>query len=274
MPKPYCIEEMTWEEVESFLENETIAIVPTGSSEQHGPHLPIGTDFMVSDKLAKEVGRRTEVLVSPTLPVGYAEYHTDFPGTLSLSAETLTDVYKEVCLNLIDYGVTHIVFVNSHGGNMATLNKVGNFLRKKNVPTAAVQWWDIAGGLKDEWKLVAHGGFIETSMVLAVEEDLVDMDKAEKTEPKKISDEIDLEGIVTCRYKKGLYHLALRTKDYTDTGYMVEYHMSPDADHDIPPTEASTELGEEIMEAVADNIADFVEEFKQVELEPVENKAG
>jgi len=115
------LEEMSWPEAESAFAEGRVVLVPVGSTEQHGPHLPLGTDSFTAQALAARAGRRTGALVTPTLPFGYAEYHTDFAGTLSLSNETYTRVLIELVDRLVRYGATHILFVNGHGGNAFAL---------------------------------------------------------------------------------------------------------------------------------------------------------
>src|SRR5512145_3018845 len=90
------LDEMTWPEAEAALAGTRLALVPLGSTEQHGRHLPLGTDTMSAEALARAVAARVPCVVTPALPFGYAPYHADFPGTLWLSRETLTRVVDEV----------------------------------------------------------------------------------------------------------------------------------------------------------------------------------
>ena len=94
-----------------------MVIIPVGSLEQHGPHLPIGTDFLNGLERAKLVAQRTDVLVAPILFVGNAPYHLGFPGTVSLPAETIQKVYFEAAQSLMRHGFRRFLILNSHGGN-------------------------------------------------------------------------------------------------------------------------------------------------------------
>ena len=82
--------ENTWEENQEALKTKKLAIIPVGSTEQHGPALPVGTDWIVAEYLAKKVGEKTDKgLVAPVIPYGHALYHADFPGTMAVSQTTL-----------------------------------------------------------------------------------------------------------------------------------------------------------------------------------------
>jgi len=204
--------------------------------------------------------------VAPTIPIGYADYHADFPGTLSLKEETLTRVYSEVCSYFINYGVTHIVFSNAHGGIHGPLTTVMSSLRDQGILAATISWFEVAGFLNPKWALIGHGDFTETSVMLAINDNFVDLSKASVPTCKNLSAELLLNDIRDCRFRNAPIHVSLRTKDYTDTGDMIEYGFFPEADHSLPPTEATARMGREIIEAIAQYVADFIEEFKMVKL--------
>ncbi|MCK4394649.1 creatininase family protein, partial [Candidatus Bipolaricaulota bacterium] len=105
-----------------------------------------------------------------------------------------------------------------------------------------------------------------TSIMLAVNSNLVDLDKAGVPVCKNLSKELLLNDIRDCRFRNAPIHVGLRTRDYTDTGDMIEHGLFPKADHSIPPTAATAQKGEEIIDAIARYIADFIEEFKSVRL--------
>lgn len=145
--------EMTWPEVEQRLATDKAIIIPVGSVEQHGPMGLIGTDAMCAHAIAVHAGELADILVGPTLPIGMAQSHLAFPGTISLKPSTLIAVVKDVVASLAGAGFTHILFLNGHGGNIATLSTAFSELNAErsameNPPPLTVSmrsWFDLPG---------------------------------------------------------------------------------------------------------------------------------
>src|SRR5215831_2922651 len=108
---------MTWPEVRDLLTRTDMVIMPVASIEQHGYQGPLGTDFLNGLERAKLVAQKTDVLVAPILFPGNSPYHMGFPGTITLKAETIQQVYFEAAQSLIEHGFKRILLLNSHGGN-------------------------------------------------------------------------------------------------------------------------------------------------------------
>lgn len=268
--KKYLLEQMTWPEAKEAFERTSVVVLPTGSTEQHGPHLPLGTDFLVAEDLARRLGERSDVIVTPTISIGYAQYHTTFPGSLSVSVETLTQALIEICDNLLKYGATHILFVNGHGGNMRSINRCGEWLRERSVPMAVALWWDMTQLVNPEWLAIGHGDYVETSLVLALDESWANMELARIPKNKEISDTIALDTPHNARFRGAPLTVNLVVSDITETGDMLEYGLTAAKDFDIPPTAGTREMGEAILEGVADYLAEFVAEFRKVRLAPLD----
>lgn len=269
--REYLLERMTWPEAKKvFDQDPCVVVIPIGSTEQHGPHLPLGSDFMEAEAVAHRVGARADVIVTPTIPIGYAKYHTNFPGTLSVGEDTLTQGLIEICEDLVKYGATHIVFVNGHGGNMTAIRRCGEYLRKLSVPMAIGVYWQIIQTVNPEWLPIGHGDYIETSMVLAIDESLPRMGIAKTPKTKNLTDAIPLDGLYEAKFKKGWMLVNNVMADVTDTGDMLEPLLSAAKDYTIPPTAATKEMGVKILDGIANYIAEFIAEFRKVKLPPVE----
>lgn len=162
-----------------------VALVPTGSTEQHGPALPLGTDSLVASDLAGALAHRADVVVTPTIPVGVSPHHRHFSGTLWVDDTTFARYTEEVARSLAHHGIRRLVFVNGHGGNVPALRRVGQRLRSDATAYAPTwNWWEAAGDFIDDTFDApgGHAGHTETSMVLAVDDSLVHRDRLEAAE--------------------------------------------------------------------------------------------
>ncbi len=111
----------TWPEVEAYLGRSTGIVVPIGSTEQHGPTGPIGTDAICAEAVAVGVGERIGALVAPTIAVGMAVHHMAFPGSMTLKPSTLIAVIGDCVRGLASHGFRRFLLVNGHGGNNASI---------------------------------------------------------------------------------------------------------------------------------------------------------
>lgn len=173
---------MSWLEVEALLERTDVALIPVGSIEQHGKHLPLGTDFLAASEACKLIGQRTDVLVAPVLMAGISAHHLGFAGSLTLSPETFEQVIYETAQALIHHGIRKIAIYNGHGGNSAS---VANVITRINNTTvaSAVDLGDIelppVNSPFTAPTIDSHAGVGETSWMLYLTPQLVDMTRAE-----------------------------------------------------------------------------------------------
>jgi creatinine amidohydrolase len=172
----HFLERLTWREVEAARERGVDAVlIPIGSTEQHGHHMPLDTDCFIARSLcarAAEVGREegVELLIAPTLNVTVSWYHMQFPGSMRLSTKTFLDVFREVCDSLVHHGFENLVAVYGPGGNIAALTvAVNHYLETTGRRVFLVQWWDLAADVLAEIEgPMIHAEEAETSIALAL----------------------------------------------------------------------------------------------------------
>jgi creatinine amidohydrolase len=152
----------------------TSVIVPFGSTEHQGGHLPVGADSMVADAVAREVAERLDAVLAPGLRVGCADQHEDLPGTLTLNAKTLTMVAIELARTLTAQGFLLVVLLSAHGGNRAALDAAVAELDRSLEGAAACAPQGDVGPHPGR-----HSGAWLTSVMLALHPDLVDLERAD-----------------------------------------------------------------------------------------------
>jgi len=175
---------MTRPEVQDLLTRTDMVIIPVGSVEQHGLHLPIGTDFLAGLERAQLIAQRTDVLVAPILFPGQSPYHMEFEGTITLSSETIQQVYVEAAQSLIRHGFKRFMFLNAHGGNRATTQFIVDRINQETAGIA-VDLGSALGPFRQRGagdpgpsgppELDRHGGSSETSNALYLFPELVDL---------------------------------------------------------------------------------------------------
>ena len=112
------LENLTFEEVEDYLKEKDIILIPIGSTEQHSSYGLLGTDFITAQEIAKEVGKRLNIIVAPTLPYGMAQHHMGFAGTITVSPLVYTQVIRDIISSILSHGFKKLIFINGHGGNI------------------------------------------------------------------------------------------------------------------------------------------------------------
>ncbi|MFC7156132.1 creatininase family protein [Halomarina halobia] len=168
--------EQTWTDVAEA--DARLAFLPTGSTEQHGPHAPLGTDATTAEAVA-EAGAAVldgDAVVAPTIPVGIAEEHRSFDGTLWVTPDTFRRYVREVIESLAYHDLDRVVVVNGHGGNVDALEEVCARVTRDGTARAVPFTW-FAGGSPD--LPMGHGGARETALLRHVAPDLVREDRVE-----------------------------------------------------------------------------------------------
>lgn len=236
---------------------EAIAVLPTASVEQHGPHLPVITDTLlcgtVAQRAAEAVGDKANVIVAPVLCFGNSHHHRPFAGVLSLASHTFITVVTEVLEGLVLSGFRKLVILNGHGGNTDSNAVVGlDFVHRLNheVTIASGPYWDIARPALTEKGLIAselvpgHAGQFETAMVMAIRPDLVNQAGLGRVE--------DLS-----KKKEGLFRPL--------TGATVQSHgaWASSPGYTDYPAAATPEHGQAMLEVTVQAVANFYINFQQ-----------
>lgn len=174
------LENMKHPEIKAYLEHKKSIIVPFGSTEQHGPHLPTGTDTFVAAHIAREAGKRTETVIAPVIPVGFSPgLHTLFPGTITIGAQTYISLVLDILESIVASGFRDILLITGHGMNWPPLKTaMMEFLNQHNARGLVMGYWEDeeVGALMEEGDGV-HCTILETSMMLYLRPELVEMEK-------------------------------------------------------------------------------------------------
>ena len=247
-----------WPDLQTYFEEESLAIVPLGSTEQHGPHLPEGTDHLIAQALAREAAARTGYLCTPTITVGVSPHHRQFPGTMWVDAPVFRDYVESFSENLAYHGIDRIVYVNAHGGNIEHLREVGRRLHEAETAYAIEWMWDesIPQLVDDLFEHNGpHGGPKETAMIQHIAGNLVHDDRLAEARDG---------GLVTFDHEELSVHGA-RTFydaiDNTDNGVLGDQ------------TDATAEKGEQLFEAASDQLVSLCEWLADREWDELAPKA-
>lgn len=192
--------EMAWTDFRDAAADRIIAVMPVAAIEQHGPHLPVGVDTFIMEgylrRAADRVPAELPVLFLPVQAVAKSNEHVEFPGTLTLSADTVIRTWIEIGESVHRAGVRKLVIVNSHGGNIPPLDIVARELRVRLGMLAVVVSWSRFGypdGLYGPGERVhgIHGGEAETSLMMAFRPDLVRTQEIRDFVPNSVGIERD-----------------------------------------------------------------------------------
>lgn len=242
---------MSWREAKEYFSKKDIVLLPVGSTEQHGPQNPLGTDHLIAYKLALEAGKRTGVIVLPVIPFGVSLHHSKFPGTIWIQEENFINYLRDVIESLRKHGVKKIIVVNGHGGNLASLLILAREFREKGVLIVVYQWWTAISSSERISKTFTpsgrgHAASIETSLNLYLHPELVNMKEAVDEEPKKLP--VD-----------GLAYFPEYTHDRTKSGV---FGIS---------TTSSKEKGKVVYEESIKKLVELIEKIKHYSIQELEN---
>lgn len=248
--------EMTREQIRRVAPD-SVAVLPTAAIEQHGPHLPVFTDSLMCELIARKAAERAagraSVVVAPILFFGNSHHHFPFPGVMSFQSQNFMAAVTDALEGLVKSGFRKVAVLNGHGGNSNPINVVGqDLVNRLGNPAACAtgDYWNIARPALLEKAFMpsalipGHAGRFETSLVLGVRPDLVDQDAiADMGEQVQENTGLDV----------GL------------SGAMVQVHGEWQAGlgYTDNPADASAEEGKAMLEIIIDSVANFYAAFAQ-----------
>lgn len=243
----FLLEEMNALGVKEKISDNTIAILITGSCENHGDHLPFGSDFIfpfyLMHNILKEVcKKRKNILLLPYLPFGVSPHHNKFQMTISLESSTMISLVRDILFSLVQNNIKKILIINGHDGNIAPIEIASRMIKNENpdvVIACLESWWVLVGQkdnkLFDTWNGLGHGGEAETSAMMAIRPDLVNMNDILKSViPNLPGDEI---------------RIFWKFDELSKTGYTGA------------PQKASVEKGSKILDLLKNIILSFIEKM-------------
>jgi creatinine amidohydrolase len=196
---PNILSEMSARELEQIISHETVGLLIFGACENHGDHMPFGSDFIMPFELAKRVAARygKKILIFPPIPYGVSSHHKDFFMTVSIEPDTMMNVIRNILQSLVDNNIRRILIINGHDGNIAPIELASRIIKERNpsiVISCLESWWTLVGSIDKElfnaWDGLGHGGEAETSAMLAVRPDLVNMTVAPKDVIPKLPENV------------------------------------------------------------------------------------
>lgn len=232
--------ELTQPEIKAQFDRHPLVILPCGSVEQHGAHLPTGTDIFAANAVSHAVAERMDGIVLPGGPLGVTPMHMPFAATISLSPETYQRVVIETCLSTAEHGAEKLLIVNWHEGNSASLTLAAEELHRKHGMSVVIAqacyvadelWGASCNGL-------THAGEIEALAIMPDHEHLVHLDRVEQSSEKRKGAHMD-----KLRRTRSFVPILTDIRSIAPTGWYGD------------PTPATAERGRQMIDDIADNIA-------------------
>ena len=247
---------LTWPRAERVLAADPVVILPIGTAEQHGRHLPLGTDMLAPEAICDLIeARDPNVLILPSWSYGQCDSQTEFPGTISLGPELLYRVVMKIFTGLMAHGARRFIALNGHGPNCGPIERAALELSRQGAMLAELNWWRYVWDLNPAWR-GGHAGGQETAAILAIDPDWVDRSAFEPARMRGISADMPASGWDSVNYKGVNIPVPRLDVDVTDNGW-----LGPD-----PLETATPEWGREMLAAAADWAVDFIGAYRRVEL--------
>jgi len=251
VPSRYFID-LTQPEIAAQFKRHPLVILPAGSVEQHGPHLPVGTDTYAAQVIGHAVAERMDGVVLPGTPLGVTPMHMPYEGTITLSPDTYMRVIIETCVSTAKHGAKYLLILNWHEGNISSLGIAAEALHREHGMTVlTVQACYVAAEMfGHECNGLTHGGEIEALAVLAYRPDLVHLDRIDYSSDAQQASKMD-----KLRRTTSYQPVLTDIRSIAPTGWYGS------------PQHATAEKGVRMLHAIADAIAkEATEIYRQLDL--------
>lgn len=246
------LENLSWIEFEQKIKNNPIFILPIGSIEQHGSHSVLGTDYLIPKYICEEIEKIENIILLPAIPYGVCPYHSDFPGSFDIGYNLLFGIIYKIVEKLKIDGMKKLIIINGHGGNTPAIEDALTIL-SQNIESVVIDWWKLAGELNPKYK-GGHGDKQETSAIMAIDKNLVKLEKIKPQNIKNISSKILFQNSIDAKFNNGSIKIIKNTKDIIEDGWIGN----------LNPKESSEEFGQEMLNEVIEYIKEFIKEFKKI----------
>lgn len=264
--------ELSWTQAGAAFAEGASAIIPLGSIEEHGPHVPMG-DYVVIDEIARRTAESTRDLIVPTMPFGYSEYFRQYPGTITLRPETLANVVDDTIDCLIQHKARRIVIFNGHAGNSPILELLTRRVRRQIgllipivSPLQVIQNPALIAKVYGDGVQLGHGGEPMGSIMMALRPGSVHMDRASNFGRKQMLG-MPTEGLGAIVFRQARVFLPLDMRDIT-----------PESGSLSDPSLASPERGQALLDFAVEYCAEFMRWFRTtdpwVEIDTTGTKGG
>jgi len=245
---PATLTEMSGQEVQAALKRTRAILIPVGATEDHGPHLPLGTDCMEAREICRRTAIRLEdmgcpVVIGPVIPFGTSSFHMAFPGTISISSRTLTTLLHEVCMSLYQGGFRDFILIHGHDGNLSSMMVAAQEIVDATTDARSVvlNWLaalsKVYSTIQTSTKGEGHGGEGETSRLLVTHPELVHPERgcAHYVPPEHMR---KIQGPEHVKTGGGIYYGTRSYKEHTPYGHIGD------------PGLATVETGEKGYDAI------------------------
>jgi creatinine amidohydrolase len=258
---------MRWPEIDLASEQDRVVLIPTGTLEDHGLHLPVDTDVVIAEEVCSRVADALPdgVVVMPPVVYGFSPHHIDGPGTVTIRWDTFIESVQQVVSSLAYHGFRRILLVNGHGSNEPVLDVAArlSIVENPDILCAMTSWWglervhtEVASFRESEW--TGHACELETSLYLAIDPDLVREDL----------EQVDINPHMSPHFWADLVGQA--PEGYAGSVRMNEYWSTVSATGTWgDPTVSSAEKGERILAAACEELVDLVRELAE---RPIRNR--